>query len=68
MLAIFTLAMFGDQTPPGRAALLALPDKIRIGIHPDFLFCVFSLALAVLAGLGAEKLLRSPRLRSPWAW
>ena len=63
LLAVFTFAMLGDQTAPGRALLLALPVKIRIGIHPEFFFCVFSLALAVLAGLGAEKLLRSPKAR-----
>ncbi len=63
MLAIFTVAMLGDQTPLGKAALLALPVQIRIGIHPEFFFCVFSLALAVLAGLGAERLLRSSRLQ-----
>jgi hypothetical protein len=63
VLAIFTLAMLGDQTPLGRAILLALPEKIRIGIHPEFFFCVFSLALAVLAGLGAESLLRTSRLQ-----
>ena len=53
--------MLGDKTAPGKAILLALPEQIRIGIHPEFLFCVFSLALAVLAGLGAEKLIQSPR-------
>jgi hypothetical protein len=63
LLAIFTFAMLGDQTGLGRAMLLALPAQIRIGIHPDFFFCVFSLALAVLAGLGAERLLRSFRLQ-----
>ncbi len=63
MLAIVTFAMLGDQTGLGRAMLLALPERIRIGIHPDFFFCVFSLALAVLAGLGAEHLLRSSRLQ-----
>ena len=41
----------------------ALPEQIRIGIHPEFFFCIFSLALAVLAGLGAERLLRSSRLQ-----
>lgn len=61
LFGFFAFAMLGDQTKPGRAILLALPEKIRIGIHPEFLFCVFSLALAVLAGLGAEKLLRSSR-------
>jgi hypothetical protein len=59
LLAFFIFAMLGDKTALGRAALLALPTPIRIGIHPEFLFCVFSLALAVLAGLGAERLLRS---------
>jgi hypothetical protein len=55
--------MLGDQTALGRAALAALPVQIRIGIHPEFLFCVFSLALAVLAGLGAERLLPSSNLQ-----
>jgi hypothetical protein len=63
LLAVFTFLMLGDKTAPGRAALLALPDSIRIGIHPEYFFCVFSLALAVLAGLGAERFLRSPRLQ-----
>ena len=63
MLAIFTLAMLGDRTPAGRVVLAALPVKLRIGIHPEFFFCVFSLALAVLAGLGAERFLRTPRLQ-----
>ena len=48
LLAVFAFLMFGDKTPPGRAALLALPDFVRIGIHPEFFFCVFSLALACL--------------------
>ena len=63
LLAVFTFLMLGDKTPPGRAALLALPDWIRIGIHPEFFFCVFSLALAVLAGLGAARFLHSTRLQ-----
>ncbi len=63
LFAIFTFAMLGDQTAFGRAALLALPVQLRIGIHPEFLFCVFSLSLAVLAGLGAERLLPSSRLQ-----
>jgi hypothetical protein len=63
LLAIFTLAMLGDQTALGRAVLAALPVQLRIGIHPEFLFCVFSLSLAVLAGLGAERLLPSSRLQ-----
>ena len=63
MLAVFACLMFGDKTPPGRAIILALPDFIRIAIHPEYFFCVFSLALAVLAGLGAQRFLRSARLQ-----
>jgi hypothetical protein len=63
LFIIFTLAMLGDQTALGRAALAALPIQLRIGIHPEFLFCVFSLSLAVLAGLGAERLLPSTPLQ-----
>jgi hypothetical protein len=63
LLIVFTLAMLGDQTALGRAALAALPVQLRIGIHPEFLFCVFSLSLAVLAALGAERLLPSSRLQ-----
>jgi hypothetical protein len=63
LFAIFTFAMFGDQTALGRAALAAMPVQLRIGIHPEFLFCVFSLSLAVLAGLGAERFLPSSRLQ-----
>jgi hypothetical protein len=63
LFAIFTLAMLGDKTALGRAVLAALPVQLRIGIHPEFLFCVFSLSLAVLAGLGAERLIPNPRLQ-----
>ena len=63
LLGIFTFFMLGDRTALGRLALGALPAWIRIGIHPEFFFCVFSLALAVLAGLGAERFLRSTRLQ-----
>jgi len=63
LLGIFAFLMFGDKTPPGRAILLSLPDWIRIAIHPEYFFCVFSLSLAVLAGLGADRFLRSTRLQ-----
>ncbi len=53
------LAMMGDKTVLGRGVLAALPVDIRIGIHPEYFFCVFSLGLAVLAGLGADRFLVS---------
>jgi hypothetical protein len=65
--AMLTLAaaccMLGDSTAPGRAILFALPRSIRIGVHPEFWLCVFSLGLAVLAGLGAEHFLSDTRVR-----
>ena len=62
MLAIFAFAMFGDKTPPGRALMVSLPDFVRVSFHPEYCFCVFSMAMAVLAGLGADRFLRSTRL------
>ena len=58
------LAMLGDKTPLGRAILAALPVNLRIGIHPEYLICVFSLGLALLAGLGADRFLPSPRIQT----
>src|SRR5581483_8746620 len=37
-----------------------LPEKIRIGIHPEYTYCILTLAIAGLAALGLESL----RLRS----
>jgi hypothetical protein len=58
-----TFCMLGDSTLPGRAMLEALPVSIRIGIHPEYWLSVFALALAVLAGLGAERCLPGSRLQ-----
>ncbi len=63
LTALATIAMLGDTTPVGRVFLALLPVNVRIGIHPEFFFCAFSLGLAVLAGLGAERLLRVMRWR-----
>ena len=56
------LWMLGDSTPLGRAVFEALPVRVRIGIHPEFALQVFALGIAVLAGLGAQRFLRNPRL------
>ncbi len=63
MLAVSAFCMCGDKTAPGRLLLTSLPDFLRVAIHPEYFFCLFSLALAVLAGLGAERFLRTPRLQ-----
>lgn len=57
LFAAATIWMLGDSTPIGRAIFTALPVSIRIGLHPEFTLCVFSLALAVLAGCGANVFL-----------
>ncbi len=49
------LAMLGEHTPLWRALFPLLPISVRIGIHPEFFFCAFSLGLAILAGLGAAR-------------
>jgi len=64
LTALSTLAMLGDKTPLGRVTLAALPVNLRIGIHPEFLLCVFSLGLAVLAGLGADRFLPNTRIQT----
>ncbi|MGE5569817.1 MAG: hypothetical protein ACM3S5_12335 [Rhodospirillales bacterium] len=60
---VAAVAMLGDNTPIGRAVLATLPVRIRIGIHPEYIFCAFSLGLSVLAGLGANRFLRSTRVQ-----
>ncbi|MFN7925851.1 MAG: YfhO family protein [Bryobacteraceae bacterium] len=61
--AVITLWILGDSTFIGRTVFEALPVTIRIGIHPEYVLCAFSLGIAVLGGLGADRLLPSPRLR-----
>jgi hypothetical protein len=60
--AILTLAatvwMFGDSTAIGRTIFVALPVSVRIGIHPEYTLPVCALGVAVLAGLGANRLLK----------
>lgn len=53
-----TVWMLGDSTPVGRAIFLALPVSVRIAIHPEYTLPVFSLGIAVLAGLGANRFLK----------
>lgn len=60
---VAALAMLGDTTPIGRAILAMLPATIRIGIHPEYTYFNFSLGLALLAGLGASRVLKNERLR-----
>jgi hypothetical protein len=63
LTAAAAFCMLGDWTAPGRAILSALPSDVRIGIHPEFWLCVFSLGIAILAGIGAEHFIASARMR-----
>ena len=63
LTVLFALAMLGDKTLLGRALLDSLPMNVRIGIHPEYFLYVFSLGLAVLAGLGANRFLPNNRIQ-----
>jgi hypothetical protein len=60
---VAAIAMLGDTTLIGRTILAALPATIRIAIHPEYTYFNFSLGLALLAGLGASRVLKNERLR-----
>jgi hypothetical protein len=49
------VAMLGDHTPLGALGILALPAPIRSSIYPEFALALFTMGVAVLAGLGAQK-------------
>jgi hypothetical protein len=56
MLLFGAFWMLGDKTPLWRLAYPLLPVSVRIGIHPEFGYCVFTLSFAALAGLGLDRL------------
>jgi len=62
MLFFGLLWMLGDKTALWRAVYPLLPERVRIGIHPEYCYCVFTLSLAGLAAIGLE------RARIPERW
>lgn len=64
MTIVALFAMLGDSTPVGRVALAAVPESIRIGLHPEFSMPWFTLGMAALAAFGAEMLFHE----RPAAW
>ncbi len=48
--------MLGDKTIVWRALFPLLPEQVRIGIHPEYTYCIFSLAIAGLAAIGLDAL------------
>jgi hypothetical protein len=56
MLLFGMFWMLGDKTVVWRALFPLLPEKVRIGIHPEYTYCIFSLAIAGLAAIGLDSL------------
>ena len=48
--------MLGDKTALWRVLFPLLPQTVRIGIHPEYTYCIFSLAIAGLAAIGLDSL------------
>ena len=63
MLVVGLLWMLGDKTALWRLVYPLLPETVRIGIHPEYTYCIFTLALAGLAAIGLDALRISERLR-----
>jgi hypothetical protein len=65
IMAIFGVCwMLGDKTAPWRWFYPLLPEKVRIGIHPEYTYCILTMGIAGLAALGLDRL----RLREPLRW
>jgi len=56
MLLFGSFWMLGDKTTVWRTLFPLLPGAIRIGIHPEYTYCIFSLAIAGLAAIGLDSL------------
>ncbi len=48
--------MLGDKTIVWRTLFPLLPQTVRIGIHPEYTYSIFSLAIAGLAAIGLNAL------------
>ena len=47
--------MLGESTPVGKLALMLLPHAIQSFVYPEEVLALFTMGMAVLAGLGAES-------------
>ena len=63
MLLFGLLWMLGDKTPLWRALYPILPERVRIGIHPEYCYCIFTLSFAGLAALGLQFMRVPERMR-----
>jgi hypothetical protein len=72
LLAFGMFWMLGDKTIVWRIFFPLLPEKVRIGIHPEYTYSIFSLAIAGLAAIGLDAIsIRMGSVRfgnlAPWA-
>jgi len=65
MMLFGGLWMLGDKTPIWRLLYPMLPDSVRIGLHPEYTYCNFTLPFAGLAALGLDGLRILERIRKP---
>jgi hypothetical protein len=64
VLSVFdVLWMLGEHTPLWNLVYPHLPEKIRIGIHPEYTYCILILGIAGLAAFGLDALKISGRMR-----
>jgi hypothetical protein len=63
MTAFGMLWMLGEHTPMWRAAYPLLPVSVRIGIHPEYTYCIFCFGVAGLAAMGLQALPLKETLR-----
>jgi hypothetical protein len=66
IMSIFGVCwMLGDHTAPWRWLYPLLPEKIRIGIHPEYTYCILTMGIAGLAALGLQGIQMRDAIR--WA-
>jgi hypothetical protein len=51
------LFMLGDSTVVWRRIYPIVPEPIRIGVQPEYTYCIFSFCIAALAGFGLTRAL-----------
>jgi hypothetical protein len=64
LLAFGMFWMLGDKTIVWRIFFPLLPEQVRIGIHPEYTYSIFSLAIAGLAAMGLDSI----RIGDPARW
>ncbi|MGH9657587.1 MAG: hypothetical protein ACRD96_03525, partial [Bryobacteraceae bacterium] len=52
-----SLWMLGDNTPVGRGVFAVLPEIVKAPLYAEYALPIYSAGMAVLAGLGAQRLM-----------